>query len=147
MKVILKKDFENLGKAGDVVQVKNGYARNYLVPRGIALAASERNMRILEEEAKLNARREVKNRREAENKAVELEKISVTAAVPVGEEDKVFGSVTAQDIADLMKEKGFEIDKRRIVLDDPIKALGVYTVPVKLHAEVEGRIRVWVVKQ
>jgi len=147
MKVILKKDFENLGKAGDVVQVKNGYARNYLVPRGIALAASERNMRILEEEAKLNARREVKNRREAENKAVELEKISVTAAVPVGEEDKVFGSVTAQDIADLMKEKGFEIDKRRIVLDEPIKALGVYTVPVKLHAEVEGRIRVWVVKQ
>jgi large subunit ribosomal protein L9 len=147
MKVILKKDFENLGKAGDVVQVKNGYARNYLVPRGIALAASERNMRILEEEAKLDARREVKNKREAEIKAGELEKISVTASVPVGEEDKVFGSVTAQDIADLMKEKGFEIDKRKIVLDEPIKALGVYTVPVKLHAEVEGRIRVWVVKQ
>jgi len=147
MKVILKKDFENLGKAGDVVQVKNGYARNYLVPRGIALTASERNMRILEEEAKLNARREVKNKREAEIKAGELEKISVTAAVPVGEEDKVFGSVTAQDIADLMKDKGFEIDKRKIVLDEPIKALGVYTVPVKLHAEVEGRIRVWVVKQ
>ncbi|MBN1893186.1 50S ribosomal protein L9 [bacterium] len=147
MKVILKKDFEHLGKAGDVVQVKDGYARNYLVPKGIALAASERNMRILEEEARLNVRREEKNKREAEARVVELEKISVTAAVPVGEEDKVFGSVTAQDIADLMKEKGFEIDKRKIILDEPIKALGVYTVPVKLHAEVEGRIRVWVVKQ
>lgn len=147
MKIILKQDFESLGKPGDVVTVKDGYARNFLIPRGVAVLATKTNVRILEEESKTRSHRLEKDKRSAQEISKELEKISITAAVAVGEEDKVFGSVTSQDIARLLLEKGFEIDKRKIVLDEPIKALGVYTVPVKLHSEVETNIRVWVVKE
>lgn len=147
MKVILKQDVDALGKSGDVVTVKDGYARNFLIPKNIAVSATSRNIRILEEEEKLLERRQDKDRRQAEVIAKELEKISLTAAVSVGEEDRVFGSVTAQTIADLLKEKGHDIDKRKIHLEEPIKALGIYTISLKLHAEVEAKIRVWVVKE
>ncbi|HEX9934428.1 MAG TPA: 50S ribosomal protein L9 [bacterium] len=147
MKVILRRDHENLGKMGETVNVKNGYARNYLFPKNIAIEASPKAVRILEEDKKLLKRREEKAKQEAEVTAKQMESVSVTATVPVGEEDKVFGSVTSQQIADLLKEKGFEIDKKKVLLDDPIKALGVYDVPIKLHAEVEGKIRLWVVKE
>lgn len=147
MKILLKTDFEALGKRGDIVTVKDGYARNFLFPKGIAVPATPGNMKAFEQEQKLMARREQKAKQEAERLAKELEKISVTAAVPVGEEDRVFGSVTSQTIADLLAEKGYSIDKRKILLDEPIKALGVYDIPVKLHPEVEVKIRVWVVKE
>ena len=147
MKVLLRQDQENLGKRGDVVSVKNGFARNYLFPKGIALEATPSSERVIEEERRTIARRQDKDRKSAEIQAKELEAVSVTAAVAVGEEDRVFGSVTSQTIADLLKEKGYDIDKRKILLDEPIKALGVYSVPVKLHPEVEVKIRLWVVKE
>jgi large subunit ribosomal protein L9 len=147
MKIILKKDHPGLGNIGDVLSVKNGFARNFLIPQGIAVSATLKNTRILEEEQKLIARRGQKDKRQAELVAQELEKISITATVAVGEEDRVFGSVTSQTIAELLLKKGYEVDKRKIILDEPIKALGVYTVPIKLHSEVEAKIRVWVVKE
>jgi large subunit ribosomal protein L9 len=147
MKIILKKDHPNLGNIGDVLSVKNGFARNFLIPQGIAVLATPKNVRILEEEQKMSARRGHKDKRQAELVAQELEKISITATVAVGDEDRVFGSVTSQTIAELLLKKGYEIDKRKIILDEPIKALGVYTVPIKLHSEIEAKIRVWVVKE
>jgi large subunit ribosomal protein L9 len=147
MKIILRQPHSNLGETGDIVKVKDGFARNFLIPQGIAIHATPKNMRMLEEEQKTSARREQKDKRQAEILSEELGKISVTATVAVGEEDRVFGSVTSQNIADLLNKKGYSIDKRKIVLDEPIKALGVYTVPIRLHSEVEAKIRVWVVKE
>jgi large subunit ribosomal protein L9 len=146
MKIILRQDYEALGKAGEVLTVKDGYARNFLIPKRIAVLANQKNIRILEEESKTLERQQNKDKRQAENIVGELEKISITATVSVGEEDRVFGSVTTQTIADLLKEKGYDIDKKKIHLDEPIKALGIYTVPLKLHQDVEANIRVWVVK-
>ena len=147
MKVILRQDYEALGKVGEVVTVKDGYARNFLIPQKIAIMANPHNMRILEEEQKRLEKQKDKDRRQAEGLANELETVSLTATVSVGEEDRVFGSVTAQTIADLLKEKGYDIDKRKILLDEPIKALGIYSVSLKLHADVEAKVRLWVVKE
>lgn len=147
MKIILRQDYDPLGKTGDVVTVKDGYARNFLIPKRIAISATPKNMKILEEEQKTLQHRENKDRRRAETLAKEMEKVSLTATVPVGEEDRVFGSVTAQTVADLLKEKGYDIDRRKIQLEEPIKALGIYAVPLKLHTDVEAKIRVWVVKE
>lgn len=147
MKVLLRQDHENLGKRGEVISVKNGFARNYLFPRGIALEATPSSERVIAEERRTIARREEKDRKAAEIQARDLEAVSVTAAVAVGEEDRVFGSVTSQTIADLLQEKGYAIDKRKILLDEPIKALGVYSVPIKIHPEVEVKVRLWVVKE
>ncbi len=147
MKIILKQDIASLGTAGETVTVKNGYARNYLIPQGLAVAATAGNMRAFEVESKAAALRMQRGMREAQEVATRLEKLSLTVSVQVGEEDKLFGSVTSQNIADLLAENGFEIDKKKIVLDDPIKALGVYDVPVKLHPEVTGVVKVWVVRE
>ncbi len=147
MKVILRKDFEQLGQVGDVVNVKRGYARNYLIPQGIAFVADDKNLKRLQEEQKQIAIKRDRERVIAEKMAEELSKVSCTASVQVGEEDRVFGSVTAQDIADLLKEKGVEIDKRKIILPEPIKALGIYDVAIKLHADVQATIKLWVIKQ
>ena len=147
MKVILKQDYESLGKTGDVVTVKDGFARNFLLPKDIAVVSTRANMKILEEEKKMAVHRKDKEKIQAEALAEELANVSITAAVTVGEEDKVFGSVTAQTIADLLKEKGFEIDKRKIILEEPIKALGVFTVSIKLHHDVDCKVRIWVVKE
>jgi len=147
MKIILCQDFEGLGKTSEVVTVKDGYARNYLIPQGIAIVATPRNMRVLEQDLKNRERQVGKDRKVAEELAAELAKISLTAAVAVGEEEKIFGSVTSQDVAALLKEKGYDIDKKKILLNEPIKALGIYTVDVKLHTEVLANVRVWVVKE
>lgn len=147
MKVILKEDHEQLGKAGEIVQVADGYARNYLMPRGLALRVTRSNMAVYEAEKRQKEILQNKARRTAEALAKEMEKVSCTAAVPVGEDDKIFGSVTNQHIADLLKEKGYDIDRRNILLDEPIRALGVYTVAIRLHPEVEGKVKVWVVKE
>lgn len=147
MKVILKKDFDTLGKIGEIVVVKPGYARNYLIPLGIALKADDKNVKILDAEQKRQELKLSKDKKIAEKLAEKMEGVSCTATVKVGEEDKVFGSVTTQEIADLLKDKGFEIDRKKISLDEPIKALGIYTIPIKLHAEVEAKIKLWVVKE
>ena len=147
MKVILRKDFETLGKIGDVVAVKDGYARNYLLPRQIAYRATSSSLRALEEEKKQHERQEQKQLKDAEKVGTELEKVSVTIAMKVGEDDKLFGAVTSQMIADALKEKGFTVDKRTIELEEPIKTLGIFEVPVKLHAKISAKAKVWVVRE
>jgi len=147
MKVILRKNFDALGQVGDVVDVKRGYALNYLIPRKIVYSAQQGNLKALEEEKKNIARKTEQELHAAESLSVELEKVSVTIPVQVGEEDKIFGSVTTQMIADALKEKGFDIDKRKIEIDEQIKTLGIYSVSVKLHSNVNAKIKVWVVRE
>jgi len=147
MKLILRQDFPQLGHVGDVVDVKDGYARNYLIPRNIAFEATPSSIRQLEEEKRQHVRHLEKEKLSSERLATELEKVSVTIQMKVGEEDKVFGSVTSQMIADSLQEKGLTVDKRLIELEDSIKALGIYTVDVKLPGGVVGKVKVWVVRE
>ncbi|MBI1806420.1 MAG: 50S ribosomal protein L9 [Ignavibacteria bacterium] len=147
MKIILRQDHEKLGKLGDIIEVKDGYARNYLIPRNIGFVASPGNLRALEEEKKQHVDRQSKELHQAERLALELEKLSITLKVKVGEDEKLFGSVTSQMIADALQEKGITVDKRIIELDEPIKALGIYTVNMKLHTNVIGKVKVWVVRE
>jgi len=147
MKVILRKDSEKLGHVSEVISVKDGYARNYLIPRGIAYEATDGSLRQLEEENKQQSRRTDKEHTQAEVLAANLEKISVTIKMKVGEEEKLFGSVTAQMIADALIEKEITLDKRQIELEEPLKALGIYDVPVKLSGGVSGKIKVWIVRE
>ena len=147
MKVILKKNVENVGAEGTVVAVKDGFARNYLIPRNLAIMASPASMKVYEEEKKQHGIQKVKEKKNAEKMAKDLNKVSCTIKVKTGEEDKVFGSVTSANIADLLKEQGFAIDKKKILLEEPLKALGVYTIPVKLHPDVDAAVKIWVVKE
>jgi large subunit ribosomal protein L9 len=147
MKVILRKNSDKLGSISDVVSVKDGYARNYLIPRGIAYEATEGSLRQLEEERKQQSRFVDKERKQAETLAAQLEKISITIKMKVGEEDKLFGSVTSQMITDALVEKEITLDKRHIELEEPLKALGIYDVPVKLAGGVIGKIKVWIVRE
>ncbi|GAB4128675.1 MAG: 50S ribosomal protein L9 [Ignavibacteriales bacterium] len=147
MKVILRKNYDQLGKVGQVVNVKDGFAMNFLIPRKIAYLATEGNIRALEEEKKQISKKAAKELEDAQKLAVELEKVSITIPVKVGEEDKLFGTVTAQMIADSLKEKGYEIDKRKIDIPEPIKSLGIFTVAVKLHSEVSANLKTWVVRE
>ena len=147
MEVILRQAVENLGHPGDVVTVSNGFARNYLLPRGFAYQATDGNKkRMAHEKARLEAA-EGQRRGAAEDIAKKLEEVSITFAARVGEEGKLFGSVTTADIAQQLEAQGFHIEKRLIDLHEPIKALGVYRIPVKLHADVKPEIKVWVIKQ
>ena len=147
MEVILRHAVENLGKPGDVVKVKNGYARNYLLPHNLAYEATPGNLkRIQQERSRLEAA-ESQRRDAAQEIATKLEQVSLTFSARVGEEGKLFGSVTGADIAQQLEQQGFHIEKRQIDLHEPIKSLGVYRVPVRLHADVKPEIRVWVIKQ
>ncbi|UCH66027.1 MAG: 50S ribosomal protein L9 [Ignavibacterium sp.] len=147
MKVILRKDFEALGQIGDIVEVKEGYARNFLIPRKIAYTALGGNLKALEEEKRNLVRKNEHELHAAETLATELEKVSVTIPVQVGEEDKIFGSVTNQMISDALSEKDYEIDKRKIEIEEPIKTLGIYSVNLKLHKSINAKIKVWVVRE
>lgn len=147
MEVILRKEHEKLGAVGTKVVVKDGYARNYLIPRGIAYQATEGALRALDEEKKQAERRSTKELKSSEKISQELEKVSITIQMKVGEDEKLFGSVTSQMIADSLKEKGFDVDKRIIDLEEPIKALGIYNVNIKLHQNVTGKVKVWVVRE
>lgn len=147
MKVILRKNFDQLGKVGEIVSVKDGYARNYLIPRQIAYQATVGNIRTLEEEKKQLQKKEAKELEAAQKFAAELEKVSITIPVTVGEEDKIFGSVTSQMIADALKEKGHEVDKRKIEITEPIKSLGIYSVTIKIHPSVSAIVKTWVVRE
>lgn len=147
MKVILKDDIKNLGTCGSVVEVKSGYARNFLIPRNMAVAATPGNIKSIDEIKKQKGFRDNKRKKEAEKFKNKLEKISITANVQVGEEDKVFGSVTSSNIASLLRNEGFEIDRRMVHLDEPIKALGVYTIPIKLEKDIIANVKLWVVKK
>lgn len=149
MKVILRQSIDTLGDIGDIVSVRDGYARNYLLPNGMAYVASKGNMRVLEEEKKQLLVKKNRELKEAEKIAAELEKheSAITIPMQVGEEDKLFGSVTKEMIAEKLAEKGFNIDRRKIEIDEPIKTLGIFNVTVKLHSDVAGKIKVWIVRQ
>ncbi len=147
MKVILRQNMESLGQIGDVVEVKSGYARNYLIPRNYAYAALKGNIQALEVEKKNLESKRKQEVQAAEKLSAEIEKVSISIPVQVGEEDKIFGSVTTQMIADALKEKGYEIDKRKIEIEEPIKSLGIYTISVKVHTSVSAKVKVWVVRE
>ena len=148
VKVILRQDVANLGTTGEVVGVKPGYARNYLLPRGFAYEATAANVRQLDEEKRRGEQRAKRDYLEARRRASQLEGVSLTFHANAGEESKLFGSITTGDIADRLNEGqlDFEVDRRQIDLSEPIKALGVYSVPVRLHAEVRPEVKVWVIK-
>ena len=147
MKVILREDLDKLGKCGDIVEVKNGYGRNFLIPHNLAIPATRGNLRAINQVTLQKSLRDRKQMREAERVKAHIEKISCTAEVNVGEEDRMFGSITPSIIADLLKAQGVEVDRRKINLDEPIKALGVYTVPIKIAHDVIANLKLWVVKK
>jgi large subunit ribosomal protein L9 len=147
MEVILREHVEHLGHRGDVVKVAAGYARNYLLPRKLALAVTDNNKRQIEREKKIADARDMEEKAQAEAIAQRLAQLDVEIARRVGENDTLYGSVTSQDIAQALKDKGFDIDKRKIALADPLKALGETMVPVKIHRDVTAQIKVKVVAQ
>ena len=147
MEVILRQAVEKLGKPGDVVKVSNGYARNFLLPRGIAFEATPGNLKRIEQEKERLEAAENERRSAAQALAEKLEQVSLTFSARVGEEGKLFGSVTTADIASQLEAQGFHIEKRQIDLHEPLKTLGVFRIPVRLHAEVKPEIKVWVIKQ
>jgi large subunit ribosomal protein L9 len=147
MDVILRQAIENLGNPGDVVTVKPGYARNYLLPRGLAYEATPGNLkRIAAERQRLEAAENTR-RDTAKDVAKRIEEVSLTFSARVGEEGKLFGSITAADIAHQLEAQGVQVEKRQIDLHEPIKTLGVFRVPIRLHADVHPEVRVWVIKQ
>jgi large subunit ribosomal protein L9 len=145
MEVILREDVKSLGKAGALVRVKPGYARNYLLPRGLAYEATEGNKKRIAAESKARDARATQDRTEAQAAADSLAAVAVTIAAKAGEADRLFGSITSQDIADALAAAGHPVDKRKIELEHPIKQLGEHLVPVRLHQEVHASVRVTVV--
>ena len=147
MKILLREDYKGLGEAGQVIKVKDGFARNFLIPKGFAFIATDQNRKRYENDLKQQSWKLERDKINAQELAKTLENVSCTISVQVGEEDKLFGSVTSQNIADSLEEQGHKIDRRKIQLDEPIKALGIYSIPIKLHPEVEAAVKVWVVKE
>lgn len=147
MRIVLREDVEKLGRRGEVVDVAAGFARNFLLPKGKALPATEGNLKVVERDRRRYAVRQAKDKEEAASVARRLAGISCTIVRKVGENDQLYGSVTASDISECLEKEGIAIDKRRVLLEEPIRALGIYTISVRLHHEVTGEIRVWVVKE
>jgi large subunit ribosomal protein L9 len=147
MEVILREHVENLGKRGETVKVADGYARNYLLPRKLALRATEGNKKHVERERKIVDARESDEKQSAAALAARLGEVAITITRRVGETDHLYGSVTAADIADYLKEQGFEFDRRKLILPEPIKTLGEHAVPLKLHRDVTVQLKVNVVRE
>jgi large subunit ribosomal protein L9 len=145
MKVILKQDVPSLGKTGDLIKVHDGYARNLLIPKGLAIEANERNIKNFEHEKKNILKRAEKEQKAAQDQAAKLADVTITIARKIGDQDKIFGSVTSRDIELALKEKGFDIDKKMIVHEEQIKALGEFKVRIKIHSGVEAEIKLNVV--
>ena len=147
MEVILREDIDNLGARGQMVKVAAGYARNYLLPRKLAVAATEANRKIVEQERQAHLRKEAKVKSEAEDLSKLLTGVSVTIAQKAGDQDQLFGSVTSKDVAEALEKLNFTFDRRKIQLDEPIKQLGEFKVPVRLHKDVTAEVTVVVVKE
>ena len=147
MEVILREDVDKLGRRGEVVKVAEGYGRNFLLPRGLALAVNEANKAMIARERKAHEARMAKEKAEFQAVADRINGIRFVAPRKVGENDTLYGSVTSGDIADFLKAKGVEIDKRKVQLEEPIKKLGEHEVQVKLHPEVQARVKVLVTKE
>jgi large subunit ribosomal protein L9 len=147
MVVILREDVEKLGTRGELVKVASGYARNFLLPNKMAVAATESNKKIVEQERQAHLRREAKVEGEAKDLGKMLGAVAITISQKAGENDQLFGSVTSKDIAEALEKQGYTIERRKIVLDEPIKTLGEFKIPVRLHREVTAEITVHVVKE
>jgi large subunit ribosomal protein L9 len=147
MEIILLEDILSLGKVGDLVKVSDGYGRNYLIPNKLAIKATPKNRKKLEHEKRFAQEKTGKVKRDAEKLANRIEEFSCTITKPVGESGKLFGSVTSKDIEQHLNENGFQIDRKKIELEEPIKNLGVYTVPIRLHPEVSANLKLWVVRE
>jgi large subunit ribosomal protein L9 len=136
-----------LGKTGDLVKVSDGYARNYLIPQKKAVLATEKSLKVIEHQRRQIQHRVEKTKKDAEKMAQRIETLSCTFARTVGESGKLFGSVTSMDIENYLKENGIEVDRKKISLEEPVKNLGMFTVPVKLHPEVTAHLKVWVIQE
>lgn len=147
MEVILKQDIQGVGKAGAVIKVKDGYARNFLLPRDLAVTVNPANLQKLQQEQKVRAEKELKSKKEAEAVKEKLAGMSLTIAALTQEKDKLYGSITAVEIEKALADEGVTVEKSRIVLEEPIKAVGIYEVPVQLHPEVLAQVKVWIVKK
>lgn len=147
MKIILREEVKGLGTVGETLQVKDGYARNYLIPQGVAVFATEKNLRMLEKERAVAAKKQQEAKESARLFADELSKVSVTISAEAKEDDKIFGSIGIADIAAALKSEGFEIAKKDIVLEEPLKELGAFDVQISVHPEVFAKIKVWVVRK
>jgi len=147
MKVILTEDVKSVGSMGDIVDVKDGYARNFLFPKNLARAAVNSNLKIVEDIKKKKQIAAAREKKEAEEIKAKIAAFSCTIPVEAGEDDKLFGSVTSQDISQAFETEGLAVEKRKIALEEPIKKLGVYNISVKLHPEVTAEVKVWVVKK
>lgn len=147
MKVILQEDVVDLGQAGDLVEVKAGYARNYLVPKGLAMMATSRNVKVLEHQRRLMVARQGKQHTRATDLADAINTLSATFTRKAGDDDRLFGSVTSKHIAEFFSDEKLPVERKQIRLEEPIKALGVFNVPIKLHQEVTAELKVWVVKE
>ena len=147
MQVILRESMDNLGEAGTVVKVKAGYARNYLLPKGLAYEATDANLRRIEREKQRAEQRATDALRDARQRAAAMEGVSLTFHARAGEEGRLFGSITSGDLAEQLAVQGIEVDRRQIELDEPLKNLGVFSVPVRLHPEVRPEIKVWIIKE
>ena len=147
MQVILLEDVPSLGKVGDMVKVSDGYGRNYLLPRKKAVLATEKSLKALDHQKRLVQHRIGKAKKDAEKMAQAIGKLSCTFTKTVGESGKLFGAVTSMEIEDYLKENGIEVDRKKILLEEPIKNLGIFNVPIKLHPEVTAQLKVWVVQE
>ena len=147
MKVVLKKRVDRLGNVGDIVTVADGYARNYLIPRDLATRADEGKIKLIEHERRVIKAREEKAIKETQELARRIEEVSCTISAKAGEEDRLFGSISGSDIALALDEAGVEIDKKNVQLEEPIKELGVYSVPIDLGRGITARLKLWVVRE
>ncbi len=147
MQIVLKEDIDKLGRRGEIVKVADGYARNSLLPLGKALPATAGNLKVIEREKRRYVVRLTKEKEENQALAGRIQALSLTLVRKVGESDVLYGSVTSGDVAESLSKEGIVVDKRRIQLPEPIKSLGIYTIPIRLHPEVTAEVKVWVVKE
>ncbi|MBI3991462.1 MAG: 50S ribosomal protein L9 [Candidatus Omnitrophica bacterium] len=147
MEVILSKDIDRIGHAGHIVKVKDGFARNFLIPNGLAVPVTTANIKKLEQDKQQKNLQSEKEKREAEELKEKLARLSLTIPVLTHEEDKLYANITAQDVAAALEEEGFSIDKNSIIMDEPIKALGIFEVSIRLHPEIPAKLKVWIVKK
>ena len=147
MQVILLENVPSLGKPGDLVKVSDGYGRNYLIPQKKAILATEKSLKMIEHQRREVQHRLEKGKKDAEKLGQQIEKLSCTFAKTVGESGKLFGSVTSMEIESFLKENGIDVDRKKILLEEPIKNLGIFTIPIKLHPEVTAHLKVWVVQE
>ena len=147
MKIILKQEVKNLGNTGEIKEVKNGYANNYLIPRDMAYPATSQYLKIFETEKKIALKKLEKIDKEARELKEKLDNLSLNINVKVGEDEKLFGSVTSQDIVEKLKEQGINLSKKQIILNETIKKLGIYNIPVKISSEIQATLKIWIIKE